>query len=403
MGNSTSITKSGTVAHLAGADGVRSIACLWVMLAHLFMELPPTFEVTMFPFWIIYRGGVGVGMFFVLSGFLLSQPFWRAFLEAKAMPSLRVYWARRMARIAPGYWLCVIVTALASGAVASRWDVVALLMTLSFTNCFLASTYSPAFNLPLWSISVEVWFYVFLPLTMMLVFRCRKVAVAVALIAVLMIGLMVAQWTFLRVGPSIEAAVNDRALFSMSESAWSTHQNPPVLFTHFLFGVLAGLALQLIERSGFAPRRDKANWCDVGAVVALVLLAAIAMASGPIIPAVAFMRYHWPFFPLIVGLLLVVLPYSRFVGTAMDNRFFRVTALLSFGLYMWHVPIFHWFGKHFPLAAEDSVSTGLAFSFGAIALTYLVAALSYFLLERPVLQWTKRREQAAAAAAKASP
>jgi peptidoglycan/LPS O-acetylase OafA/YrhL len=70
-------------------------------------------------------GGFGVGMFFVLSGFLLARPFWQALDEGKPLPSLKIYALRRAARILPGFWLALTVTFICSifvfGFAADGW------------------------------------------------------------------------------------------------------------------------------------------------------------------------------------------------------------------------------------------------------------------------------------------
>ena len=92
---------------LTGADGIRAIACLMVMAHHAFQRLAPwpqgpnAQELQKF----ILTGASGVAIFFVLSGYLLSEPFWRAWADDAERPSLRTFAIRRWARIAPAFWL----------------------------------------------------------------------------------------------------------------------------------------------------------------------------------------------------------------------------------------------------------------------------------------------------------
>ena len=91
-------------ARVRGADGVRAFAALWVVGSHLFQRLrlepqePWLQDVQL----VMMKGAFGVSAFFVLSGMLLSLPFWRAYLTGRPYPSLRHYARRRFARIAPG-------------------------------------------------------------------------------------------------------------------------------------------------------------------------------------------------------------------------------------------------------------------------------------------------------------
>ena len=90
---------------LLGADFVRATACLTVLFHHLAQRMSWQEDLGFIEWFRLFAqmGTFGVAMFFVLSGFLLSRPFWQA-LDAKGpMPSLRVYAMRRAARILPGY------------------------------------------------------------------------------------------------------------------------------------------------------------------------------------------------------------------------------------------------------------------------------------------------------------
>lgn len=94
-----------------GADGVRAIACLSVILHHLSQRLAmPAQEKWLQEVQsVALLGNSGVSLFFVLSGFLLSFPFWSAYLENEAFPSIRTYAKRRAARIMPGYYVSFLV------------------------------------------------------------------------------------------------------------------------------------------------------------------------------------------------------------------------------------------------------------------------------------------------------
>src|SRR5690606_37154871 len=104
----------GTMAEnrLMGADFVRAAACLFVLAHHLTQRVSPDAVDpalhSVFRFGLM--GPFGVAAFFVLSGYLLSRPFWLAYDAGAAMPSLRTYAMRRAARILPGYWFALTVT-----------------------------------------------------------------------------------------------------------------------------------------------------------------------------------------------------------------------------------------------------------------------------------------------------
>ena len=81
MNDASMKVKSGE--RLIGADGLRAIACLSVIIHHLSQQLIPNNQPTIIQelqkFGII--GNTGVSIFFIFSGFLLSYPFWRNYIN----------------------------------------------------------------------------------------------------------------------------------------------------------------------------------------------------------------------------------------------------------------------------------------------------------------------------------
>ena len=97
---------------LNGADFVRAAACLTVLFHHLAQRMSWQDKLGGVEWFRVFAqiGTFGVAMFFVLSGFLLSRPFWQALDRGEPAPSLRVYAMRRAARILPGFWLALLVS-----------------------------------------------------------------------------------------------------------------------------------------------------------------------------------------------------------------------------------------------------------------------------------------------------
>ena len=117
-------------------------------------------------------GEAGLGLFFVLSGFLLGGPFVRHLVDGRPRPRLRVYAVRRALRILPAYWVVFAVTALALGAMGilaetgrggplsgGDW-----LGGVFWVDNWLPGDRGHAVLPQSWSLSVEAGFYVVLPL-----------------------------------------------------------------------------------------------------------------------------------------------------------------------------------------------------------------------------------------------
>src|SRR5204863_1437044 len=98
---------------LPALDTLRAIAALGVLASHVGFQTGLTLRESWGGF--VGRGEVYVAVFFVLSGFLLTQPYARALATGRPRPSTgRFYW-HRVLRILPAYWIVVVVCLLAFG------------------------------------------------------------------------------------------------------------------------------------------------------------------------------------------------------------------------------------------------------------------------------------------------
>ena len=155
---------------LNGADFVRAAACLTVLFHHLAQRMSWQDQLGGVEWFRVFAqiGTFGVAMFFVLSGFLLSRPFWQALDRGEPAPSLRVYAMRRAARILPGFWLALLVTFVLSitvfGAVLDGQLVLRLVAGIfTVADWHWITLFPVEVNGPLWSISFEVTSYLLLP------------------------------------------------------------------------------------------------------------------------------------------------------------------------------------------------------------------------------------------------
>jgi len=125
-------------------------------------------------------GLVAINAFFVLSGFLLSNPYLNAILKPNvALPLWREYATRRFLRLYPLYSLVVVTTA-APFLFAHRHHGVSpadVIAHLTFTHGFFPAYAQSAFNVPLWTMAVEVQFYIILPIAgFVLYYMSRKMS-----------------------------------------------------------------------------------------------------------------------------------------------------------------------------------------------------------------------------------
>lgn len=386
---------------LLGADFLRAAACLLVLLHHLAFRM----SAENVPDWatpardFVVMGSFGVAVFFVLSGFLLARPFWVALDADKPMPSLRTYTLRRMARILPGFWLALIVSFVlgiaVSGSQFNTENVVRF-----FAGFFLVSdwhwmTLFPVDNNgPLWSIGFEVTSYLLLPFFLAVLFALRMRGWPARVAWVGVIGIVLAlHWLVLQWAPIDEVERGWNHGLIGGAKAWMPRFNPIGFFAIFALGALAaGIQVQLNQFR---------HWVfDVIGIAAIFAAAAVMSAHiGGLNEGFGLLDipYGFPAMPLAVCLALVTLPSSVLVGRLLDNRISRFIAEISFGIYIWHFLIIGLMARLVPPAFDTGGENGwtiwLWSSAIAIVLSFAVATVSFYLMERPVVRWARGLEK----------
>ncbi len=151
---------------LPGIEALRGVAALTVVAHHSWSlsnqpGKPPDDRIPFY--WVIEGFGLwGVMLFFMLSGYLLADTFWRA-----ERADLRVYAIRRFFRIAPAYYVNLAILFLffvSTRRTFSPQGERQILANVTFTH-YLFPDYSSSFNVngALWTLTIEMLLYAFLP------------------------------------------------------------------------------------------------------------------------------------------------------------------------------------------------------------------------------------------------
>ncbi|WP_246053165.1 acyltransferase family protein [Actinocorallia herbida] len=153
-------------AHQDSLDGIRAAAALTVVVLHVAGETGETSGMSAIPRFIGH-GDIGVAIFFVLSGLLLYRPWATALFSGKAGPETVPYLWRRFWRVVPAFWLAVAIGLLAFNPEhADEWRTWAQL--LGMVSIYDFSPWWPGTGptgiYHLWTISLEMSFYLVLPL-----------------------------------------------------------------------------------------------------------------------------------------------------------------------------------------------------------------------------------------------
>lgn len=346
-------------------DGLRGIAVLAVMLFHTG--------------WSPLAGGyLGVDVFFVISGFLIGGILFDSWQRSKSLHLSR-FWLRRARRLAPALLLLLAMVALARLAVPQQspdtWRaqiLAALTYTTNWFEILSGSAYFRDFGpgsplLHTWSLAIEEQFYVVFALLLLLVLpRIRRQRA--------LLGILIA-------GAAISAASMVWA------SGWSEGWAYFSTVTR-VQALLVGAVLALLVRRAGAWWRPRATGSReaIGWVAACAIGLALAVPFG-----VKFMYAGG--FSIVAILVAVVIWASLAAGPLAKLLAWRPLVLLgviSYGVYLWHWPIFQ-------LLQTDDRQSGLVAQAWAIALTLLLATVSYLLVERPIrfgrfTKWPESRQ-----------
>lgn len=372
-------TKADT--RLAGLDGLRGLACLLVFFYHLRWHARPAEgtplelkigALDLEPF--LQRCDIGVGLFFVLSGLLLSLPFWRAILAGNAMPAFGPYLWRRACRIVPAYYAVLIVIYLLRDGTYTFYGVLDFLLHATFLHNFADYSYLGVYPV-LWTIGIEFQFYLLLPLLMAgLAWLWRKGGASLALI-----GLFAGTW-----GLDLAARAALTSIAPAAPDRLLADQNSMVvggtIFSYlklFAFGMAGAWAVLRRPWS----RRTADIFCAAALVGTIYLIAFGAEAGWR-----ETSTFGWPLNALVLGFLAASLASSQFFARVFSARWLTAAGTVSYGVYLWHeVSQRAVFGG----TLKNSLHGWPLFIVGgsiALAVTCLIAALSWRYVERQALR-----------------
>lgn len=323
-------------------DGLRAIAVLGVILFHAGLPLP--------------GGYVGVDVFFVISGYLITQIILRESSENRF--TMINFWKRRILRILPASSLVCLTTLLVGYVILDPdWFTLlgkaAIAQSLMVANIYFmrsggyfAETSELQPLLHTWSLAVEEQFYMFFPL--ILVFFLRKTRIAVP---ALIIG----------------------TLASLALSISGTHSDPSATFYLLptrAWELAAGGLLAIMESKIRLKNtvRELVAWVGLAAIVLPMM---IYSKSTPF-PGLAAI-------PPVLGTVLLIAANRNtgtFVGRTLSKKYFVAIGLTSYSLYLWHWPVLVFF-KHC-MVEQSAVSI-----FSALSITALLSWLSWRFVEIP--------------------
>jgi peptidoglycan/LPS O-acetylase OafA/YrhL len=347
---------SHSISYRSDIDGLRALAILPVVLFHAFPNLLP-------------GGFIGVDIFFVISGYLITSILLKDIQAGNY--SIKTFYARRVRRIFPALSL-VLLFCLALGWVvltaveyrslgkhaAGGAGFIANFMFWKEAGYFdAAGDIKPLLHL--WSLGIEEQFYIVWPL--LLYFFAKRSWNVLALILVV-------------------------ALFSFGLNAWQVGSNPSAAFYSPLsrsweLALGAFLAYQALRPAQvFTSIIERYRSVLSGLGLVMVAIGFVVINESRAFPG------WWALLPALGSALLIASgPHGLVNRFVLSQRIFVWVGLISFPLYLWHWPLLSFARIVYSETPPFDVRIVL------VVLSIVLAALTYYLIEKPIRQSSSKR------------
>lgn len=352
-------------------DGLRAIAILSVVIFHFF---PTT----------LHGGFVGVDIFFVISGFLISSIIFKS-LEHQSFSFLEFY-AHRVRRIFPsllvvvfaclvfGWWVLLAdeYTQLGKHIAGSSVFVQNIILTKESGYFDNASELKPLLHL--WSLAIEEQYYLFFPFFTWILWRFREHVISILtifLLASFALNIINIESdpinTFFmphtRVWELLVGGV--LAYFKIFTPRFGASWLGPIEARNSLVSAFASLSQNQISAY-------KRNWCASIGLIS-ILLAIIFLHPGNLFPS------GWALFPTLgTALLIYAGPNAWINRSLLSSRSLTLIGLISYPLYLWHWPLL----SFIRIIASETPTPAIRTL--ALVVSILLAYLTYRWIERPI-------------------
>lgn len=375
----------------AGFDGLRAIAALGVLVNHVAFFAGKTVRSDTFgPF--LSRLDIGVAIFFLISGFLLYRPFVSRVFAGADRPAIGPYLKRRALRIFPAYWVCLTFVVFVFGQ--HEIDVEGFFLHYGLLQIYSHDHIIGGPVQQAWTLSVELTFYLFLPLWAW--FTARMTRDLKHALRVQLIG----------AGALYAISLVYRGLLYLNhvEDTGRYRSWLPGYFDYFALGIaLAALSAWLAQPGRREWSFTSSRWfpwvCWTLALIMFVIVStAIGLPRGPTETTArdltAGKEFGLQFF-YGLGSFFLLLPAifgpqkQGVIRKLLTTPVVVWLGLISYGIYLWHESALEAFADW-----TDSPQFVANFSDAmvvTVVLTLIAATISYYVVERPALKLKDRR------------
>lgn len=332
-------------------DGLRAIAVLPVIFFHAGLEF-------------LSGGYVGVDVFFVISGYLITSIILSEIEQGKF--SLANFYERRARRILPALFVVMLVSLpfawlwlLPSDMKDFARSLIAVPLFSSNILFWQESGYWGTANelkpmLHTWSLAVEEQYYIFFPIFLMILWKIRKRWIFSSLIVIAVISLLASNW-----GAYNRPTAN---FFMLPTRVWELAIGACIAY-YFL-------QIKKIEKPFIISKTiDEV----LGFLGLLMIIYAVFMFS----PETPFPSFYTLVPTVGAGLIILFASNTTIVGKFLSTKFFVGIGLISYSVYLWHQPLLA-FSRHAALSQPSVLMLS-----GIAALSIPLAYLSWRFIEKP--------------------
>lgn len=348
--------------YITGLDGIRAIAVIMVLAYHLKLAL-------------FKSGFLGVTVFFVLSGYLITGILISE-VEEEGTIDLKNFWLRRIRRLVPAVMsmavVIIFVSAVVNRIIFTKGCKDFLASVLGFNNwwqIFNKVSYFEAAGVPspfthCWSLAIETQFYLIYPLILLGIYKLVKSRGEGRAKR----GLLFAGVTLLLALISVILMI---VLFDPQQDASRVYYGTDTRAFSLLFGAL----LAILWEYRMVPRRLSAS---VNMVLGSVSFAVLLVMTIAINGSSNFWYRGGQFFGTILTVLMVyaVLGRKTWLSRFLSNPVLKWIGDRSYSIYLWHYPII--------LLISKGIKASWWITLIEIVLSVVLAELSYRFIETPI-------------------
>ena len=348
--------------YITGLDGIRAIAVIMVLAYHLKLDL-------------FKSGFLGVTVFFVLSGYLITGILISE-VEEEGTIDLKNFWLRRIRRLVPAVMsmavVIIFVSAVVNRVIFTKGCKDFLASVLGFNNwwqIFNKVSYFEAAGVPspfthCWSLAIETQFYLIYPLILLGIYKLVKSRGEGRAKR----GLLFAGVTLLLALISVILMI---VLFDPQQDASRVYYGTDTRAFSLLFGAL----LAILWEYRMVPRRLSAS---VNMVLGSVSFAVLLVMTIAINGSSNFWYRGGQFFGTILTVLMVYAVSGRktWLSRFLSNPVLKWIGDRSYSIYLWHYPII--------LLISKGIKASWWITLIEIVLSVVLAELSYRFIETPI-------------------